>query len=86
MPNFFTLKFQSNSKEDEALVSSNDLYSPKDVLGLYYLKERIDAREDDELNPMEAGGVICIGRGAYKEYMTVVDEGLLGPLEVPDRG
>ena len=84
VPNFFTLKFQSNSKEDEALVSSNDLYSPKDVLGLYYLKEPIDAKRDDELNPMEAGGVICIGRGAYKEYMTGVHEGLLGPLEAPE--
>lgn len=84
VPNFFTLKFQSNSKEDEALVNSNDLYSPKDVLGFYYLNEPIDAKRDDELNPMEAGGVICIGRGAYKEYMTGVHEGLLGPLEAPE--
>ena len=84
VPNFFTLKFQNKSKEDEVLVSSSDLYSPKDVLGFYYLNETIEPKRDDELNPMEAGGVICIGRGAYKEYMTGVHEGLLGPLEAPE--
>lgn len=83
IPNFFSLKFQRNSKEEEVLVSSNDLYSPKDVLGFYYLNQPVDAKRDDELNPFEAGGVICIGRGAYKEYMTGVHEGLLGPLEAP---
>ncbi|CUM55187.1 Mitochondrial import inner membrane translocase subunit TIM54 [Debaryomyces fabryi] len=83
VPNFFALKFQRNSKEEEVLINSNDLYSPKDVLGFYYLNEPIEAKREDELNPFEAGGVICIGRGAYKEYMTGVHEGLLGPLEAP---
>jgi mitochondrial import inner membrane translocase subunit TIM54 len=29
------------------------------------------------------GGVICVGRGAYKEYMNGLHEGWLGPLEAP---
>ncbi|KAK9432728.1 mitochondrial import inner membrane translocase subunit Tim54 [Lipomyces doorenjongii] len=29
------------------------------------------------------GGVICVGRGAYKEYLHGLNEGWLGPLEMP---
>ena len=32
---------------------------------------------------LSAGGIICVGRGAYKEYLSGVHEGLLGPLEKP---
>lgn len=84
VPNFFTRKFLSSKDDnDENLVDRNTLCAPNDLLGFYYLNESIDAKRDDELNPLEAGGVICIGRGAYKEYMTGVHEGLLGPLEAP---
>ncbi|KAK9475258.1 Tim54p [Dipodascopsis tothii] len=31
----------------------------------------------------EDEGVVCIGRGAYKEYLQGVNEGWLGPLEAP---
>ncbi|KAK9454690.1 mitochondrial import inner membrane translocase subunit Tim54 [Dipodascopsis uninucleata] len=30
------------------------------------------------------GGIICVGRGAYKEYLHGINEGWLGPLEKPD--
>lgn len=70
--------------DDEMLVSRQDLYKPKDVLGFYYLNGTIDPKRDDELEPERAGGVICIGRGAYKEYVHGVHEGLLGPLEKPE--
>ncbi|KAK6453706.1 mitochondrial import inner membrane translocase subunit Tim54 [Scheffersomyces xylosifermentans] len=69
--------------EDGPLVKRSDLYKPADVLGLYHLVNPVEVKSEDELNPAEAGGVICIGRGAYKEYLAGVHEGLLGPLEKP---
>lgn len=36
-----------------------------------------------EKDPSNDAGVICIGRGAYKEYLRGVNEGWLGPLEAP---
>lgn len=63
--------------------------SPLSVLGINYhsnLEKDIPAlHSEDELveTPEQAGGVICIGRGAYIEYLTGLNEGLLGPLEAP---
>lgn len=37
----------------------------------------------EHLEKNQEGGVICVGRGAYKEYMNGVHEGWLGPLEAP---
>lgn len=34
--------------------------------------------------PELSGGVICLGRGAYKEYITGLHEGMLGPLDAPE--
>lgn len=31
----------------------------------------------------DTGGIICVGRGAYKEYLMGIQEGWLGPLEPP---
>ncbi|KAK7204298.1 mitochondrial import inner membrane translocase subunit Tim54 [Myxozyma melibiosi] len=55
---------------------------------------RKQRRGDDDRNEYEkkaaanltrdpSGGAICIGRGAYKEYLHGVHEGWLGPLEPP---
>ncbi len=38
-----------------------------------------------ETGTLPGGGVICIGRGSYKEYLAGLHEGLLGPLERPVR-
>ncbi|CDH16056.1 related to Mitochondrial import inner membrane translocase subunit TIM54 [Zygosaccharomyces bailii ISA1307] len=35
-------------------------------------------------DPALSGGVICLGRGAYKEYINGLHEGMLGPLEPPE--
>ncbi len=69
-------------EEEEKTVARRELYTPVDVLGLYRVVKPIEVHRDDADAP-EAGGVICIGRGAYKEYLTGVHEGLLGPLEPP---
>lgn len=66
-----------------------DLYSPGDVLGLTrFLKDspEIKVRSDDETegSARESGGIICLGRGAYKEYINGVHEGLLGPVYEPE--
>lgn len=70
--------------DEEVLVKRLDLYKVRDVLGFYYFNDTIYPHRDDELDPEKAGGVICIGRGAFKEYMAGVHEGLLGPLEAPE--
>jgi len=74
---------KTDETEPEVLVPRSELYSPKDVLGLYHIMGSRTPVYDDQIDPATAGGVICIGRGAYKEYMTGVHEGLLGPLEKP---
>lgn len=85
VPEFFTKPFKKHEPEDEsALIKQrNELYTPKDVLGLYRVVDPIEVVKDDTVDLVDAGGVICIGRGAYKEYMTGLHEGLLGPLEKP---
>ncbi|KAK6461507.1 mitochondrial import inner membrane translocase subunit Tim54 [Scheffersomyces coipomensis] len=76
-------KVKTNITNGEETVSKYDLYGPTNVLGLYKVFEPVKVQSEDELNPNEAGGIICIGRGAFKEYITGVHEGLLGPLEKP---
>lgn len=63
--------------------SFHDLYETKDLLGYYYHYKPITPIKDDSLDPETAGGVVCIGRGAYKEFIQGVHEGLLGPLHQP---
>lgn len=79
LPNLFKRK----QSEPEVLKARNELYQPKDVLGLMKITKPIEPESDDSIDPLSAGGVVCIGRGAYKEYMNGVHEGLLGPLEKP---
>lgn len=77
--------FGSKEKpEIETLTPAQDLYSPKDVIGFYLNKEPLAVKREDEIDQTHAGGVICIGRGAFKEYMNGVHEGLLGPLTPPE--
>lgn len=57
----------------------------RDLIGIFYKKEKPAIIEEDSLieDPSLSGGVICLGRGAYKEYITGLHEGLLGPLDPP---
>lgn len=68
--------------DEEETRSRHLLYNPRDVLGVYRIFGEITPKRDDE-TAERAGGVICIGRGSYKEYITGVHEGLLGPLDKP---
>ncbi|ODQ64033.1 hypothetical protein NADFUDRAFT_84065 [Nadsonia fulvescens var. elongata DSM 6958] len=47
-------------------------------------KDELEQKIAKKIIRDETGGVICIGRGAYKEYMNGLHEGLLGPLEDPN--
>ncbi|GEQ72488.1 hypothetical protein JCM33374_g6175 [Metschnikowia sp. JCM 33374] len=76
-------KFKRKEPEPEKFVSRNELYKPTDVLGLYKLAEPVEPSRDFGDDALLCGGVICIGRGTYKEYMNGVHEGLLGPLDKP---
>lgn len=78
------------SNEEEEIKSVKDLYKPMDVLGIEKIfgdfQQRADkVKSEDALvdNVRNAGGIICIGRGAFKEYVNGVHEGLLGPLVAP---
>ncbi|CDO53396.1 hypothetical protein DV495_001248 [Geotrichum candidum] len=47
-------------------------------------KDVLDKQIEQNLNRDQTGGIIIIGRGAYKEYLNGVQEGWLGPLEDPN--
>ncbi|SCW02513.1 LAFE_0F08086g1_1 [Lachancea fermentati] len=59
----------------------------KELLGVFMsskLRETSPLSEDAlVVDPKLAGGVICLGRGAYKEYIAGLHEGILGPLDPP---
>lgn len=91
-PIFQSYKVEEPKKEDEdgEIKSLRDLYEPMDVLGVKKVfgdfHERVEnVKSEDALvaNVRDAGGIICIGRGAFKEYINGVHEGLLGPLDAP---
>lgn len=62
----------------------------KNLLGVFYdnedmVKHAKSVTEDSlQGDAALAGGVLCLGRGAYKEYLAGINEGLLGPLEMPE--
>lgn len=76
-------KLKKHEPEPEKYTPRHELYKPTDVLGLYKVTEPITPTRDFENDALLCGGVICIGRGTYKEYMNGVHEGLLGPLDKP---
>lgn len=46
-------------------------------------KDALDKQIEQNLDRDQTGGIIIIGRGAYKEFLNGVQEGWLGPLENP---
>lgn len=46
-------------------------------------KNELEAQIEKANQRDTTGGVICVGRGAYKEYINGLQEGWLGPLEAP---
>lgn len=69
--------------------SVRDLYNPMDLLGIEKIfgnfKDKKIINDDSIVNDVRnSGGIICIGRGAYKEYINGIHEGLLGPLDKPE--
>lgn len=58
----------------------------RDAIGIFYKHEKpkeIISEDIDLPDPLQTGGVICLGRGAYKEYLAGLHEGLLGPVDLP---
>lgn len=47
-------------------------------------KDALDKQIEQNLARDHTGGVIIVGRGAYKEFMNGVQEGWLGPLDDPN--
>ncbi|ODV86496.1 hypothetical protein CANARDRAFT_27693 [[Candida] arabinofermentans NRRL YB-2248] len=79
---------ESDNEGEGELKQVKDLYDPVDVLGINLynksLKQTPQIKQDSQIvDPKDAGGVICIGRGAFKEYLNGIHEGLLGPLYKP---
>ncbi|KAG7880934.1 hypothetical protein KL937_001781 [Ogataea polymorpha] len=72
--------------DPEATKPLKELFRPADVLGIFTCTQQQPLNyEDAGLSPEDAGGIITIGRGAFKEYINGVHEGLLGPLEKPEK-
>ncbi|SCV02701.1 LAME_0H04324g1_1 [Lachancea meyersii CBS 8951] len=61
----------------------------KNLLGVFLKNPdrdlKVVSRDALVSDPVMAGGVICIGRGAYKEYINGIHEGILGPLDPPKK-
>jgi len=83
-------KNESNEEEIQQDLLNKKLtddLNMKNLLGVYYqnIHKDDETTSEDTLvqDPSGNGGIICIGRGAYKEYITGLHEGLLGPLEKP---
>lgn len=76
------------SLEMEQLLAKKfrDEFDFKTVIGIFYNAKAKKVVEEDSIvnNPTLAGGVICCGRGAYKEYIAGLHEGILGPLSPPE--
>lgn len=56
----------------------------RNLLGIFYQRPKMDKiinTDSEPIDPTLSGGVICLGRGAYKEYINGLHEGLLGPLD-----
>ncbi|KAI5949307.1 TIM54 [Candida jiufengensis] len=70
-------------EEQPEYISRSKLWNPVDLLGLYKVIPKDMNVQSDDSNEDIAGGVVCIGRGAYKEYLSGLHEGLLGPLQKP---
>ncbi|OWB62030.1 hypothetical protein B5S32_g4028 [[Candida] boidinii] len=63
-----------------------DLYNPGTLLGVNFRqgeRPKVISEDSEVLDQRDAGGIICVGRGAFKEYMNGLHEGLLGPLTAP---
>lgn len=84
VPNVFKKLGRNKDEEAEVLVDRHELYTPADVLGLYKIFDPLQPVRDDVKDAVHTGGVICVGRGSYKEYVNGIHEGLLGPLEKPE--
>lgn len=86
----YEVRSESRQGELRALVAEEIRNKRREYLGLpssedeKTLEDRA-LRESltEHLERNQEGGVICVGRGAYKEYMNGVHEGWLGPLEAP---
>ncbi|ODQ46247.1 hypothetical protein PICMEDRAFT_126855 [Pichia membranifaciens NRRL Y-2026] len=91
-PVFQSYKVENPKNEEGEIKAVRDLYEPMDVLGVKRVfgdfHQRVEnVKSEDALvtNVRDAGGIICIGRGAFKEYINGVHEGLLGPLEEKEK-
>lgn len=75
-PSFTAFTQFNNKKADEASVSAATLSTQQ--------QEALDKEITAKLEFDPESGVICVGRGAYKEYIAGLHEGWLGPLDDPN--
>ncbi|CCE64764.1 hypothetical protein TPHA_0I02630 [Tetrapisispora phaffii CBS 4417] len=79
-----TAKNGNGESEDDNGKEFKRNFDYRDIMGIFYKSEKpkeIISEDSQTLLPELAGGVICIGRGSYKEYINGIHEGMLGPLE-----
>ncbi|ANB11458.1 Tim54p [Sugiyamaella lignohabitans] len=82
----YEVRSESRQGEIRALVAEEIRNQRRSDAGLPTTGEQNDDLDDmiaSKVYRDNTGGVICVGRGAYKEYMNGLHEGWLGPLEAP---
>lgn len=84
----FTSIQANRVEEPEETTPRHDLYTPMNVVSvksLFTFDKPLKFKDANEEDVRNSGGIICIGRGAFKEYINGVNEGLLGPLYAPEK-
>lgn len=83
-------KLENEELERQSLKFKDNMKNIKNLVGYYYHEEDKSKLQShsidlDEKILNQIGGVVCFGRGVYKEYLIGIHEGLLGPLFKPER-
>ena len=93
-----TAKTENDSKtkdfhSDDVVASDSDngkefkkSFDYRNIMGIFFKNsssQKVITEDSMVSDPTLSGGVICLGRGAYIEYINGLHEGLLGPLDPP---
>ncbi|VVT57954.1 uncharacterized protein SAPINGB_P005964 [Magnusiomyces paraingens] len=86
----YTVRTESRQGEIRAMVAEEIRNKRRKSKGLpetppdpKLFKDDVERQAELGITRDPTGGVICIGRGAYKEYLNGLQEGWLGPLDPP---
>ncbi|CCK70522.1 Tim22-complex subunit TIM54 KNAG_0E02630 [Huiozyma naganishii CBS 8797] len=86
-PAHTVIRSESDSDDEAGDPHFRHNFDFRKIVGIFYKKpppQEIISEDAQTEDARLSGGVICLGRGAYKEYINGLHEGLLGPLDPPE--